>query len=99
MKTPANAIVDFRNTPLGIKDGRQQRRDPGIPVDTPRSVSSDPGAGGQEYTWRPHADDPVITFSPSFGCHCPRALKVLPTATVVRLVAGYMAWRALPVPT
>src|SRR5690606_19876266 len=30
----------------------------------------------------PPTDDPIITFSPTFACHCPRALKVLVTATV-----------------
>ena len=36
------------------------------------------------------ADDPIITFRPSFGCHCPRALKVLVTATVVGLLTGFL---------
>ena len=34
--------------------------------------------------------DPIITFSPSFACHCPRALKVLATATVVGLLTGFL---------
>jgi uncharacterized membrane protein YfcA len=35
-------------------------------------------------------DDPIITFSPSFACHCPRALKVLATATAVGLLTGFL---------
>lgn len=35
-------------------------------------------------------DDPIITFSPSFACQCPRALKVLVTATVVGLLTGFL---------
>ena len=34
--------------------------------------------------------DPIITFSPSFACQCPRALKVLVTATVVGLLTGFL---------
>ncbi len=37
-----------------------------------------------------HVDDPIITFSPSFACHCPRAIKVLATATVVGLLTGFL---------
>ncbi len=39
---------------------------------------------------RPGFDDPIITFSPSFACACPRALKVLVTATVVGLLTGFL---------
>lgn len=38
----------------------------------------------------PVLDDPIITFSPTFACHCPRALKVLVTATVVGLLTGFL---------
>lgn len=41
-------------------------------------------------TQRPTLDDPIITFSPTFTCQCPRALKVLVTATVVGLVTGFL---------
>jgi uncharacterized membrane protein YfcA len=34
--------------------------------------------------------DPIIAFRPSFACHCPRALKVLGTATVVGLLTGFL---------
>ena len=35
-------------------------------------------------------DDPIITFSPTFGCECPQALKVLITATIVGLLTGFL---------
>ncbi len=37
-----------------------------------------------------HLDDPIITFSPTFACQCPRALKVLVTATAVGLLTGFL---------
>jgi uncharacterized membrane protein YfcA len=39
---------------------------------------------------RSSLDDPIITFSPTFACQCPRALKVVVTATVVGLLAGFL---------
>jgi uncharacterized protein len=39
---------------------------------------------------RPTLDDPIITFSPTFACNCPRALKVLLTATAVGLLTGFL---------
>ena len=38
----------------------------------------------------PKFDDPIITFSPTFMCQCPRALKVLVTATAVGLLTGFL---------
>ncbi len=35
-------------------------------------------------------DDPIITFSPTFICRCPLALKVLLTATAVGLLTGFL---------
>ena len=35
-------------------------------------------------------DDPIITFSPTFICQCPLALKVLLTATAVGLLTGFL---------
>ncbi len=35
-------------------------------------------------------DDSIITFSPTFMCRCPQALKVLVTATVVGLLIGFL---------
>jgi uncharacterized membrane protein YfcA len=43
-------------------------------------------AGGDQ----PRIDDPIITFSPTFMCQCPRALKVLVTATAVGLLTGFL---------
>ena len=34
--------------------------------------------------------DPIVTFKPSFACHCPRALMVLATATIVGLLTGFL---------
>lgn len=39
---------------------------------------------------RPTLDDPILTFSPTFACQCPRALKVLITATAVGLLTGFL---------
>jgi uncharacterized membrane protein YfcA len=39
---------------------------------------------------RSRVDDPIISFSPTFACACPRALKVLVTATVVGLLTGFL---------
>ena len=39
---------------------------------------------------RGHIDDPIITFRPSFACHCRRAFKVLVTATAVGLLTGFL---------
>jgi uncharacterized membrane protein YfcA len=39
---------------------------------------------------RSQLDAPIITFSPSFACQCPRALKVVVTATVVGLLTGFL---------
>ena len=48
------------------------------------------GAGGWVHAARPGLDDPIITFSPTFACACPRALKVLITATLVGLLTGFL---------
>jgi len=45
---------------------------------------------GEEPPARSQVDDPIITFSPHFACACPRALKVLVTATVVGLLTGFL---------
>lgn len=39
---------------------------------------------------RPALDDPIITFSPTFACQCPRAVTVLVAATVVGLLTGFL---------
>ncbi|MCW2814613.1 MAG: sulfite exporter TauE/SafE family protein [Nocardioides sp.] len=55
-----------------------------------RGAASEDGAGGQQHAARPGLDDPIITFSPTFACACPRALKVLITATFVGLLTGFL---------
>lgn len=35
-------------------------------------------------------DTPILTFSPTFACACPRALKILVAATVVGLLTGFL---------
>lgn len=50
-----------------------------------RSRRGRPGAHLASY-----AGDPIITFSPTFACHCPRALTVLATATAVGLLTGFL---------
>jgi uncharacterized membrane protein YfcA len=47
-------------------------------------------AGTPRHVHRPALDDPILTFSPTFVCQCPRALKVLVTATVVGLLTGFL---------
>jgi uncharacterized membrane protein YfcA len=34
--------------------------------------------------------EPILTFSPRFACQCPRALKVLVTATTAGLLTGFL---------
>ncbi len=55
-------------------------------------TSDAPGGAPGEGTRRSRhtLDDPIITFSPTFACQCPRALKVLVTATVVGLLTGFL---------
>ena len=60
----------------GLMAARQWRSRSGVPA----------GA----HAARPQLDDPIITFSPTFMCQCPRALKVLVTATAVGLLTGFL---------
>ncbi len=56
-------------------------------------AAGDPGSDPHDevgHTTRHALDDPIITFSPTFACRCPRALKVLITATVVGLLTGFL---------
>lgn len=48
------------------------------------------GQDSQDSATRPALDDPIITFSPTFACQCPRALKVLATATIVGALTGFL---------
>ncbi len=57
----------------------------------PASIRPSSAAGSASPgTRRPLLDDPIITFSPTFACQCPRALKVLVTATAVGLLTGFL---------
>ena len=51
-----------------------------------RTTAADAG----RHLARPTLDDPIISFSPTFACACPRALKVLVTATAVGLLTGFL---------
>ncbi len=46
--------------------------------------------GGRQRPRVVEKKDPILTFSPAFSCQCPRALKVLITATVVGLLTGFL---------
>ena len=45
---------------------------------------------GIRHVRRPALDEPIISFSPTFACQCPRAFTVLITATVVGLLTGFL---------
>ena len=55
-----------------------------------RSARSGGVPTGADARARARLDDPIITFSPTFACQCPRALKVLVAATVVGLLTGFL---------
>ena len=61
----------------------------GRPDDGPAGAQPARRARGR-HADRPRLDDPIITFSPTLLCQCPRALKVLVTATVVGLLTGFL---------
>ena len=48
------------------------------------------GESDRERRQRPQLDDPIITFSPTFACQCPRALKVLIAASATGLLTGFL---------
>ena len=58
----------------GLMTWRQLRRTPS---------GSPTGAG-------PAVDDPILTLSPTFTCDCPRAVRVVLTATAVGLLTGFL---------
>jgi uncharacterized membrane protein YfcA len=62
---------------------------PGAPAAT-RSADTPAVEAHPSLRKRVMLDDPIITFSPTFACQCPRALKVLVTATVVGLLTGFL---------
>ncbi|MDQ6934521.1 MAG: sulfite exporter TauE/SafE family protein [Actinomycetota bacterium] len=47
-------------------------------------------ARGVRHARRHPLSDPTITLSPRLTCQCPRALKVLVTATIVGLLTGFL---------
>lgn len=55
-----------------------------------RQLRNRRGTSAGAHAERPSLDDPIITFSPTFMCQCPRALKVLVTATAVGLLTGFL---------
>lgn len=57
---------------------------------TVRHLRNRRGATAGTHADRARLDDPIITFSPTFMCQCPRALKVLVTATAVGLLTGFL---------
>lgn len=57
---------------------------------TARQLRSRRDSSTGAHAARPRLDDPIITFSPAFMCQCPRALKVLVTATAVGLLTGFL---------
>ena len=69
-----------------------RRRPDGRPAAPPRAAAAIPAhdASQAPSSRRPTLDDPIITFSPTFACQCPRALKVLVTATAVGLLTGFL---------
>ena len=56
---------------------------------TRRRVPAGAGLPGQGQQDRLPLDVPIITFSPSFACACPRAAKVLIAAVAVGLMTGF----------
>ena len=62
---------------------------PGAPATT-RPADTPAAEAPPSSRTRVMLDDPIITFSPTFACQCPRALKVLITATVVGLLTGFL---------
>ncbi len=55
-----------------------------------RSAAASAAGSSSPRTRQAMLDDPIITFSPTFACQCPRALKVLLTATIVGLLTGFL---------
>jgi len=47
-------------------------------------------SGAPPAAHRPALDDPIIAFREGFMCDCPRAVKILVTATAVGLLTGFL---------
>ena len=54
------------------------------------SSPAGPGDPDRPDPRRPSLDDPIITFRERFMCDCPRAVKILITATAVGLLTGFL---------
>lgn len=65
---------------MALRQFRHARRSSGAQ----RSAAGGPGSR------RPTLDDPIIAFREGFMCDCPRAVKVLVTATAVGLLTGFL---------
>ncbi len=74
----ARQVRDYR-----ASDERDSAAEDGAAED---GAAKDGPGHGRHHT----LDEPIITFSPTFACQCPRALKVLVTATIVGLLTGFL---------
>lgn len=68
---------------MALRQLRHARR----PRRPSRGGETEPDRSGSP---RPALDDPIIAFREGFMCDCPRAVKVLVTATVVGLLTGFL---------
>jgi uncharacterized membrane protein YfcA len=85
---------------MGVRQlrGRREVRAQGDRELQPAAVAGEQRGAPREGVTAPRSpgrrramlDDPIITFSPAFACQCPRALKVLVTATAVGLLTGFL---------
>jgi uncharacterized membrane protein YfcA len=55
-----------------------------------RQVRHARGSRNALHATRPALDDPIISLREGFMCDCPRAVKVLATATLVGLLTGFL---------
>jgi uncharacterized membrane protein YfcA len=55
-----------------------------------QSRHASPGHPNRADRLHPRLEDPIIAFREGFMCDCPRAVKVLATATVVGLLTGFL---------
>ena len=81
------ALVGVIATIMTVRQIRQARRVRAARTD---SDAPPPGNSGRPSPSSPRFDDPIVTFSPTFRCQCPRALIVLLTATIVGLLTGFL---------
>ena len=79
------ALVGVVATVMTVRQVKQVRR-----AREPRAAGLAAPVSPDASHGRPRFDDPIVTFSPTFMCQCPRALKVLVTATLVGLLTGFL---------